>query len=41
MKTTETMKKIFLMAMLAALPLSAMAQYEEGSENGVVSLAGR
>ena len=35
------MKKIFLMAMLAALPLSAMAQYEEGSENGVVSLAGR
>ena len=29
------------MAILAALPLSAMAQYEEGSENGVVSLAGR
>ena len=35
------MKKIFAMAMLAALPLAAMAQYEEGSENGVVSLAGR
>ena len=29
------------MTLLAALPLAAMAQYEEGSENGVVSLAGR
>ena len=35
------MKKIFAMPLLAALPLAAMAQYEEGSENGVVSLAGR
>ena len=35
------MKKIFAMTLLAALPLAAMAQYEEGSENGVVSLAGR
>ena len=35
------MKKIFVMTLLAALPLAAMAQYEEGSENGVVSLAGR
>ena len=29
------------MTLLATLPLAAMAQYEEGSENGVVSLAGR
>ncbi len=35
------MKKIFACAMIAALPLTAMAQYEEDSENGVVSLAGR
>ena len=35
------MKKIFAMTLLATLPLAAMAQYEEGSENGVVSLAGR
>lgn len=35
------MKKIFAIAMMATLPFTAMAQYEEDSENGVVSLAGR
>lgn len=35
------MKKLFIMAMMAALPFTAMAQHEEDSENGVVSLAGR
>lgn len=35
------MKKITALAALAALPLGMMAQQEEDSENGVVSLAGR
>ena len=35
------MKNIFAMTLLAALPLAAMAQFVDGSENGVVSLAGR
>lgn len=35
------MKKIILLALVAMLPLLARAQYEEDSENGVVSLAGR
>lgn len=35
------MKKLFIMAMMAALPFTAMAQHEEDSENGAVSLAGR
>ncbi|MCM1313076.1 MAG: OprO/OprP family phosphate-selective porin [Bacteroides sp.] len=34
------MKKILTMAMLAALPFAAMAQHEEISENGIVSLDG-
>ncbi len=34
------MKKILAMAMLAALPLATMAQHEEISENGIVSLNG-
>ena len=32
------MKKIFAMTLLAALPLAAMAQYEEGSENYSIML---
>lgn len=36
------MKKLIILAALAAMmPLSAMAQHEEDTENGVVSLAGR
>ena len=35
------MKKFLYVAMLAVLPLTAMAQHEEDTENGVVSLAGR
>ena len=35
------MKKTILLALVAMLPLLARAQYEEDSENGVVSLAGR
>lgn len=35
------MKKIVLLALMAALPWAARAQYEEDTENGVVSLAGR
>lgn len=35
------MRKIFAIAMMATLPFTAMAQHEEDSENGVVSLAGR
>ncbi|MBQ8672773.1 MAG: porin [Bacteroides sp.] len=35
------MKKRLLIAMLAAFPLALMAQHEEETENGVVSLAGR
>lgn len=35
------MKKYIAIAMLAALPAAAMAQHEEDSENGIVSLAGR
>ena len=36
------MKKIIIAASLAAmLPLAGMAQHEEDSENGIVSLAGR
>ena len=32
------MKKLILLASLAAMPLMAMAQHEEDTENGVVSL---
>ncbi len=35
------MKKILCAAMLSVLPLAVMAQHEEDTENGVVSLAGR
>lgn len=35
------MKKLILMVVMAALSLAAMAQHEEDTENGVVSLAGR
>ena len=35
------MKKYIFIAMLSALPFVAMAQHEEDTENGVVSLAGR
>ena len=36
------MKKFIIIAMLTAImPLAAMAQHEEDTENGVVSLAGR
>jgi hypothetical protein len=35
------MKKILSIALLGLLPLTAMAQQEEGSENGIVSLDGR
>ena len=35
------MKKFLYVAMLAVFPLTAMAQHEEDTENGVVSLAGR
>ncbi len=35
------MKKYLMMAVMALLPLAAMAQYEEDTDNGVVSLAGR
>ena len=35
------MKKLILMFVMAALSLAAMAQHEEDTENGVVSLAGR
>ena len=35
------MKKYLMMALMALLPLAAMAQYEEDTDNGVVSLAGR
>lgn len=35
------MKKILSIAMMAALPLAAMAQHEELSENGIVSLDGK
>ncbi|WP_296122438.1 porin [uncultured Bacteroides sp.] len=35
------MKKIIMLAALFALPLGVMAQHEEDTENGVVSLAGR
>lgn len=35
------MKNLILLAALAAMPLVAMAQHEEDTENGVVSLAGR
>ena len=35
------MKKIIALAALATLPLGMMAQHEEDSEHGVVSLAGR
>ena len=34
------MKKIFFLVMLSVLSLSAMAQYAEDTENGIVSLAG-
>ena len=32
------MKKIFFLVMLSVLSLSAMAQYAEDTENGIVSL---
>ena len=36
------MKRFIIIAMLTAImPLAAMAQHEEDTENGVVSLAGR
>ena len=35
------MKKWIILAMSAILPFTAMAQHEEDTENGVVSLAGR
>ena len=35
------MKKFLYFAMLAVLPLTAIAPHEEDTENGVVSLAGR
>ena len=35
------MKKLILLASFAAMPLMAMAQHEEDTENGVVSLDGR
>ena len=35
------MKKYLMIALAALLPLTAMAQYEEDTDNGVVSLAGR
>ena len=34
-------KQIILMILTVLLPLTAMAQYEEDTDNGVVSLAGR
>lgn len=37
----ENMKKRMIGVLLALLPLALMAQHEEASENGVVSLAGR
>ena len=35
------MKKLIFLAALVAMPLGALAQHEEDTENGVVSLAGR
>lgn len=35
------MKKILCMVAFAIIPLAVMAQHEEDTENGVVSLAGR
>ena len=35
------MKKLLFLVVLAVMPLGAMAQHEEDTENGVVSLAGR
>ena len=35
------MKKIFILTVLFILPLCMMAQQEEDTENGVVSLAGK
>ena len=35
------MKKILCMVALVVIPLAVMAQHEEDTENGVVSLAGR
>ena len=35
------MKKWIILAMSAILPFTAMAQHEEDTENGVVSLSGR
>ena len=40
-KNNAIMKKIIMMLLAALLPLAAMAQYEEDTDNGVVSLAGR
>ena len=35
------MKRIAMIFLAAMLPLAVMAQYEEDTDNGVVSLAGR
>ena len=35
------MKKYVMITLMALLPVAAMAQYEEDTDNGVVSLAGR
>ena len=40
-QNNSMMKKIAMMLLAALLPLAAMAQYEEDTDNGVVSLAGR
>ena len=40
-QNNSMMKKIVMMLLAALLPLAAMAQYEEDTDNGVVSLAGR
>lgn len=41
MKDITIMNKWILMVMMAILPFAVMAQQEEDTENGVVSLAGR
>lgn len=41
MKKIVTIKQILACALLSVLPFNAMAQHEEESENGIVSLAGK
>lgn len=41
MKKIVTIKQILVYVLLSVLPLTAMAQHEEESENGIVSLAGK